>query len=88
MSITQDGRLFSGTYVSGTVEGTIDGTTATGTWHRTSDGTTGPLTWFLLNGQQFNGNRNRHQTMVRLSQRLWRTHAVPEAVANCHGVLT
>jgi hypothetical protein len=58
MSITQDGRLFSGTYVSGTVEGTIDGTTATGTWHRTSDGTTGPLTWFLLNGQQFNGNRS------------------------------
>ena len=56
MSIAQDGRLFNGTYVNGTVEGTIDGTTASGTWRKTSDGTTGPLTWFLINGQQFNGN--------------------------------
>ncbi|MBP7687972.1 MAG: hypothetical protein KA765_08695 [Thermoflexales bacterium] len=56
MSIVQDGRTFNGTYVNGTVEGTIDGTTASGTWRKTSDGTTGPLTWFLLNGQQFNGN--------------------------------
>jgi hypothetical protein len=56
MSIAQDGRLFNGTYVNGTVEGTIDGVAATGTWRKTSDGTTGPLTWFLINGQQFNGN--------------------------------
>lgn len=56
MSITQDGRNFTGTYINGTVEGTIDGTTATGTWRKSSDGTTGPLAWFLLNGQQFNGN--------------------------------
>jgi hypothetical protein len=56
MSIVQDGRTFSGAYVNGTVEGTIDSTTATGTWRKTSDATTGPLTWFLINGQQFNGN--------------------------------
>jgi len=56
MSISQDGRTFSGTYVNGTVEGTIDGTTATGTWRKSNDGSTGPLTWFLLNGQQFSGN--------------------------------
>ncbi len=55
MKITQDGRSFNGTYVNGTVEGTIDGTTATGTWHRT-DGSTGALTWYLISSQQFNGN--------------------------------
>ena len=55
LHIDQDGRTFSGTYVSGTIEGTIDGVTATGTWHKT-DSTSGPFTWYLINGQQFNGN--------------------------------
>ncbi len=55
MSISQDGRTFTGTYVNGTVEGTIDGVTATGTW-KTTGGTSGPFTWYLLNGLQFNGN--------------------------------
>jgi hypothetical protein len=56
MSIAQDGRSFQGTYVNGTVEGTIDGAAATGTWRKSADGTTGTFTWYLLNGQQFNGN--------------------------------
>ena len=58
LSITQDGREFSGVYVNGTVDGTIDGLTATGVWHTTSDGTTGLLTWYLIGSQQFNGNYN------------------------------
>lgn len=55
MSISQDGRTFTGLYPNGTVEGTIDGTAAVGTW-RTSGGLTGPFAWYLLNSQQFNGN--------------------------------
>ena len=55
LHIDQDGRTFSGTYVSGTIDGTIDGITATGTWHKT-DSTSGPFTWYLITGQQFNGN--------------------------------
>ena len=54
MSISQDGRNFTGTYVNGTLNGTIDGTTATGTWH--TDANTGTFTWYLINSQQFNGN--------------------------------
>lgn len=57
MRIYQDGRNFNGTYVNGTVQGTIDGTKATGTWI-TNEGLTGPLTWYLLNTIQFNGNYN------------------------------
>lgn len=56
MSIAQDGRTFSGVYVNGTVEGTIDGITATGVWRKTGDGTTGPFTWYLIGSQQFSGN--------------------------------
>jgi hypothetical protein len=56
LSIAQDGRAFSGVYVNGTVDGTLDGITATGVWRRTSDGATGPFTWYLMGSQQFNGN--------------------------------
>ncbi len=56
MKIDQDGRNFTGTYVNGTLEGTIDGGTATGTWRKTSDGSTGTFTWYLISGHQFNGN--------------------------------
>lgn len=55
MKIAQDGRLLTGTFVNGTLNGTIDGITATGTW-RKNDGSTGSFTWYLLNGVQFNGN--------------------------------
>jgi hypothetical protein len=57
MQIYQDGRNFTGTYVNGSVSGTIDGTKATGTW-LTSGGSNGPFTWYLLNAIQFNGNYN------------------------------
>lgn len=55
MSIYQDGRQFTGTYMgSGTVNGTIDGATATGTW--VNGGSAGSFKWYLLNALQFNGN--------------------------------
>ena len=54
MSLYQDGRQFTGSYVGGTVNGTIDGSKATGTW--TSGGLSGPFAWYLLNPVQFNGN--------------------------------
>jgi hypothetical protein len=57
MQIYQDGRNFNGTYVNGTVQGTIDGVKATGAWSN-KEGLTGPLTWYLLNAVQFNGNYN------------------------------
>jgi hypothetical protein len=42
MRIVQNGRDFTGTYVNGTVSGTIDGVRATGTWR--ADPNTGPFT--------------------------------------------
>ncbi|HTP08956.1 MAG TPA: NBR1-Ig-like domain-containing protein [Anaerolineae bacterium] len=55
MSIYQDGRQFTGTYMSsGTVTGTIDGNTAAGMW--TNGSSSGSFTWYLLNALQFNGN--------------------------------
>jgi len=56
MQIVQDGKDFTGTYINGTVSGTIDGTTATGAWQAGPN--RGPLTWYLINSKQFNGNYN------------------------------
>jgi len=55
MHIDQDGKNFTGTYVNGTVDGTIDGNDATGQWHQ-SPTISGDIHWHLINRDKFQGN--------------------------------
>ncbi len=55
MHIDQNGQNFTGTYVNGTIDGTIDGAKLTGNYHCCA-GETNSIVFFLLNYNQFNGN--------------------------------
>jgi hypothetical protein len=54
MHIDQNGQNFTGTYINGTIGGTINGNVATGQWH--VGGSSGDIKWYLISSKQFNGN--------------------------------